>query len=330
MTLASRCLCAVLAVAAVALTAPSAKAGTVLDRIMAVVNDEVILESEVNQMAVQTARVDLADADLSTPQGQQRFEAHRRKTMDALIERALILQRARELKVDVTEEELRSAVDSVRQQNNLTQEQFGEALRQQGFAGVEEYRKSLQKQLITMRIVNQEVRSKITVGDDEVRSYYALQVRQAVGDQMQVHLRQILLALSPGATPAQIDERRKIAGKVVAEARAGKDFATLAKTYGDDAASKAGGDLGFLARGDLPPELRELVVSMDPGDVRGPIQSERGLHVLQLVEKKSGEVKSFDEAKEDMRRQLYEQNTEKAVINWTKDLRRKAHVDLRY
>jgi len=302
----------------------------VLDRIAAVVNEEIILESEVNQNALQTARAELGDVDFSSPDGQRKFEQHRRKTLESLVERVLIMQQARELKVEVTDDEVRSAVDSVRTQNNLTPEQFQEALKQQGISSMEEYKKSLHKQLVQMRVINQAVRSKISIGDDEVRALYAQNVRQASGDAMQVHLKQIFLAVPQTAPAAQVDEKRRIGLKIVAELRGGKDFAQLAKQYGSDDASKAGGDLGFLARGDLPPELREPVVSMDPGDVRGPIQSERGLHILQLIEKKSGEVKGFDEAKEELRRQLYEQSLERGIQNWTKELRRKAHVDIRH
>lgn len=329
----SSLLCRVLPLAACGLLLPLAEQpayAVVLDRIAAVVNEEIILDSEVNQNALQTARAELGDVDFGSPEGQRKFEQHRRKTLETLVERVLIMQQAREMKVDVTDEEVRSAVDSVRTQNNLTAEQFQEALKQQGINSLEEYKKSLHKQLVQMRVINQAVRSKISIGDDEVRALYAQNVRQASGDAMQIHLKQIFLTVPPTATPSQVDEKRRLGMKIVAELRGGKDFTQLAKQHGDDAASKAGGDLGFLARGDLPPELREPVVSMDPGDVRGPIQSDRGLHILQLIEKKSGEVKSFDEAKEDLRRQLYEQSLERGIQNWTKELRRKAHVDIRH
>jgi parvulin-like peptidyl-prolyl isomerase len=307
----------------------SGRAAVLLDRVVAVVNEEIILESEVNQAANQSFKAELGDVDLATPEGQRRYEAHRRKMLDMLIERLLVAQKAKDLKIDVTEDDVRTAAESVRTQNNLTEEQFAEALKQQGFATIADYKKAMRKQLLQLKVINQEVRSRVTVGDDEVRSYYAQSVRQAAGDQMQVHLRQIFLSIPPNATTSQADEKRRIANQILTELRGGQDFTAMAKKYGDDAASKAGGDLGWLQRGDLPTELREPVASMDAGDLRGPISSERGLHILQLIEKKSGEVKPFEEAKEDLRRQLYDQNMEKAIQNYTKELRRKAHIDLR-
>ncbi len=306
------------------LFASPAHAGTVIDGVAAVVNDEIVLLSEVNQAAIQTFNV-----DLSTPEGQRKYEEHRHKVLDMLIERILIADKAKELKIEVTEDDVRNAMEQVQKQNNMSSEQFEEALKQQGFSTMEDYKKAMRKQLLQLKIINQEVRSRVSAGDDEVRSYYAQSVRQASGDQMQVHLRQIFIAIPPGAATTAVEEKRRLANKIVAELRSGADFETMAKKYGDDAASKAGGDLGTLQRGDLPTELRDPVASMDAGDLRGPIASDRGLHILQLVEKKNSEVRPFEEVKEELRRQIYDQNMEKAVANWTKELRRKAHIDLR-
>ncbi len=322
-------LAALLAVCLGLLTPLMASASTVFNRIVAVVNDEIVLESEVNQATSQTFKAEVGNVDLSTAEGQRKYEDHRRKMLDTLIERVLIGQKAKDLKVDVTEEEVRNAAESVRQQNNMSTEQFAEALKQQGFFSIEDYRKAMRKQLLQLKLINQEVRSRVSVADDEVRAYYAQSVRQAAGDQMQVHLRQIFMAIPPGASMSQAEEKRRQAAKLVADLRSGQDFTAAAKKYGDDAASQAGGDLGWLQRGDLPTELRDPVASMDSGDLRGPIASERGLHILQLVEKKIGEVRPFEDVKEELRRQLYDQNLEKAIANWTKELRRKAHIDLR-
>lgn len=306
-------------------------AAMVVDRIVAVVNDEIILESDLNQAALLTFREGNENIDLESTEGQRKFEAHRRKTLDQLIEKQLIAQQGKELKISVTADEVTRAIDEVKKSNNLSDYQFTEALKQQGFS-MDTYRKQLRQQLLEMRVVNQTVRSRVSVGDDEVRAQYAQSVRQATGDQQQVHLKQILLELPKGggnAAPAAIEEKRQKALKVVEELRRGGDFGKLAAQYGDDPVSKSGGDLGFLSRGDLPEEIRDVVASMDAGDVRGPMRSERGFHVLQLVEKKDAEVRSFEEAKEPLRRQLYDQAVEKAVGSWTKELRRKAHLDIR-
>ena len=310
------------------LPSPPARAATVIDRIVAVVNDDIILESEVNQAAVLSMRGELGEIDLESPEGQRKFEAHRRKTLDTLIEKQLVAQQARELKIYVSEDEMRRALEDVKKSNNLSDFQFAEALKQQGFT-LDSYRKTLRQQLLELKVINQTVRSRISVGDDEVRAFYAQTVRQATGDQLQVHLMQILVPVPPNASESVVNDKRRLAGKFVEQLRSGGDFVTIAKQASEEGASKGGGDLGWLARGDLPEELRDTVNSMDTGDLRGPVRSERGFHVLQLVEKKNAEVRSFDEVKEQLRRQLYDQQVEKGIQSWTKELRRKAHLDIR-
>lgn len=306
------------------LLCPAASAARVADRIVAVVNDEIILESDLDQVALPTFR----DADPESAEGKRKLEAHRHKVLDTLIEKQLVAQHAKELKIHVSEDEIRRAMDEVKKNNGLDDVQFREALRAQGFS-LEGYKKQLKQQLLELKVVNQAVRSKVSVPDEEVRAYYAQTVRQASGDDVQVHLRQILVGVKKGATPTEVEEKRKLGLSLVEQLRAGADFDKLARTYGEDLASRAGGDLGWMARGDLPAELREVVVTMDGNDVRGPVRTERGFHVLQLLEKKEGGVRAFDEVKEQLRRQLYDQQVEKGVQNWTKDLRRKAHVEIR-
>ncbi len=297
----------------------------VLDRVVAVVDNTIILQSELDQMAIPSFR---EPVDLGTEEGRRKLDAHRRKVLDQLIEKQLIAHQGKEMKVSVTEADVNKAMDEVKKNNNLDDVTFTEALKQQGFS-MEAYKKQLKQQILELKVVNQAVRSRVSVGDEEVRAYYAQNVRQASGDEAQVHLRQMLFAVPPGTTPAQADERRKAAQRVVDLLKEGGDFEKVAKAHGEDPVSKLGGDLGWLARGDLPQELRDVVGGMDKGDVRGPVRSDRGFHVLELVEKKDGGVKTFDEVKEQLRRQIYDQQVEKSVQSWLKELRRKAHVDVR-
>lgn len=313
---------------------PAARA-EILDRIAAVVNEDIILESEVNQAAIATLRAEAqgAEIDIESAEGQRKFEAHRKKTLDQLIEKQLIAQQAKELKIYVVEDELRRALDDVKRSNGLTDQQFVEALKQQGFT-MEAYRKTLRQQLLELKVLNQAVRSRISIGDDEVRAYYATVKRAATGDQLQVQLSQILIGIPQKATEAQIEERRRVALRVVEQLRAGADFAALAKSSGDDPLSKSGGDLGWIARGDLPEALRDVVLTMDPTpedkkEVRGPIRSDRGFHILWLRDRKDADVRPYEEVKENLRRQLYDQQVEKGVQSWVKELRRKSHIDVR-
>jgi peptidyl-prolyl cis-trans isomerase SurA len=311
--------------AVLALTARPVAASRIIDRVVAVINDDIILETELEQFAAPQYR----GPEPSTPEGKKAWDEHKHKALEAMIDGKLVQQQAVELKLAVTPEEVDRAVEQIKQQNHLDDSQFAEALKAQGFT-LESYRKSLRKQILELKVVNTAVRARVSVGDDEVRAYYKQNERLMAADR-QSHLRQILVAVAEHGSADEVERKRKVAQKVVELARGGTSFVELAKQYSDDEATKSGGgDLGWVGKGVLVDALDDAAASMEAGDVRGPIRSERGWVVLQLVERKAGDLKPFDEVKEQLRKQLYDEQVEKAQQAWLKELRKKAHVDIRY
>src|SRR5207253_1576671 len=143
---------------------------------------------------------------------------------------------------------------------------FAEALKSQGFTP-EGYRKSLKRQMLELKVINTAVRSRVSVSEEEVKTFYQQNERQMSGDKTG-HLRQILLALSPDASPAEVERKKHVAESIVAQARKGTSFVELAKKYSDDDLTKAdGGDLGWIGKGVLQDALDEAVASMDAKDV---------------------------------------------------------------
>jgi len=303
---------------------PLAHASRVIDKVAAVVNDEIILETEVEQMAATQYR----GPDPETPDGKKQWDEIKHKALDAMIDSKLVQQQASELKLSVTPEEVDRAVEQVKTQNKLDDATFRSALEQQGFT-MEGYRKTLKKQILELKVINTAVRSRVTVSDDEVKTYYHQNEKLMAGDR-QSHLRQILIAVPDKASDADAATKQRVATKVVELARNGTSFTELAKQYSDDDGTKAsGGDLGWVGKGVLVDALDDAMQAMEPNDVRGPIRTDRGWVILQMVERKSGDLKPYEEIKEQLRKQLYDQQVEKAQQSWLRELRKKAHVDVR-
>src|SRR5262249_10820688 len=146
----------------------------------------------------------------------------------------------------------------------------------------------------------------------------------------EIHLRHILLALPERPQPGDIDTARRAAGEIVARARGGEDFQALAKQLSQDTATKnSGGDLGWYKRGELPTEWEEILFAMEPNEVRGPVHGPRGLHVFQVVENKKESVRPFNDVKEQLREQLFQEEMEKQTKVWLQELRKKAHVEIK-
>jgi peptidyl-prolyl cis-trans isomerase SurA len=316
-----------LGLAGVALLAAlgTASAVKVIDRVVAVVNDEIILETELEQFAAPQYR----GPDPSSSEGKKAWDELKRRVLDMLIDGKLMQEQAVELKLTVTPDEVDRAVEQVKQQNNLDDATFNQALKAQGFT-METYRKGLKKQILELKVVSTAVRSRVSISDDEVMAAYK-QSERSMSNERQSHLRQILVALPDRATAQDVERKRAVAAKVVELARNGTSFVELAKQYSDDDGTKAsGGDLGFMGKGTLVETLDDAVAQMEPGDVRGPLRTERGWVVLQLVERKAADMKAFEEVRDQLKKQLYDQQVEKAQQSWLKELRKKAHIDIRY
>lgn len=304
----------------------SARKKIIVERVAAVVNDAVILESEV----VQRAAPEMADLDkIEDPRKRQREWARiLKEKAEEMVAEELMHQAAIENKLEVTPEEVDKAIADVKRNNKLTDKQLEQALAAQGYT-VAEYKKDLRKQILRLRAQNVLVRPRVAITDDEVKAAYE-KTAGGAGTVVEVKLRHILLALPDGADENDLKDGRRRAGEVVSRARAGEDFAELARSISEDPDTRdKGGDLGWYKRGELPPEWDDVIFNMGTGEVRGPVRGPRGLHVFQVVEAKREAVRPFDEVKEDLRDQLYAEELEKQTQVWMEELRKKAHVELK-
>jgi peptidyl-prolyl cis-trans isomerase SurA len=311
-------------VLALCMCAPALVQAKLVDKVVAVVNDEIILDSELEAYTAPNLR---NPVDLDTSDGQRNFDALKKKFLDRLIESRLIAQQASELKLTVSAEEVERAIEEVKHQNNIDDAAFTEALKSQGFS-MEAYKKNLKKQILELKVINTAVRSRVNVSEEEVKTAYHQSDRQYAGER-NAHLREIVLLVPKDASADEVEKKRRLAARIIGEERAGKAFKDLAKTYSEVDSKAEGGDIGFVQAGNLVDALGEIVRTMDPGDVRGPIRTAQGFTLLELVEWKSGNLKPYDEVKEQLKRQIYDQQVEKATAAWVKELRKKAHVDVR-
>jgi peptidyl-prolyl cis-trans isomerase SurA len=297
-----------------------------VEKIAAVVGDNIILASEVEEKAAPL----LAEANRITDPTKRAARATelRREVLDRLIDDELILQQATDLKLSITPEQIDQSIDEIKRQNNITDEQLREALRGQGMT-MAAYRADLKKQLLRYRVLNISVGSRVTITDEEVKTYYDRHMK--TGGNIQVRASHIFVAIPDGADAATVREKQTQAQRLLERAQAGEDFAKLAKQFSDDAATRGeGGDLGTFGKDMLPKAIEELVFSMKVGDIRGPVRADRGFHVIKLVERKEKGAKPLSEVQDDIRIQLRQKEMEKQTKTYLAELRKKTLVDIRY
>jgi len=142
--------------------------------------------------------------------------------------------------------------------------------------------------------------------------------------------RHIFFKTSEKAPADEIKRSMTTALMVLAEAKSDKDFAELAKSYSEDpAARKDGGDLGRFKKGDMQPELEQVIMAMKPGEVSELVYTPRGFHIIKLEERVNGKPKPFESVKNEIEELLYRKKSEERFSMWAKDLRSKASVEIK-
>jgi parvulin-like peptidyl-prolyl isomerase len=298
-----------------------------IERVVAIVNEAVILQSELDS---RLAPVLANAAQISDPTERRRRQAKlAAEVLDEMVNEELIVQAGEAAKIEVDSSEVQAALDEIKQQNNLDDAGLEQALAQQGYK-LQSYKTDLRRQLLRLRAVNQLVSPKVQVTDEDVRARYD-QMRRRSASVSAVRLSHILVKVPEHPTEQQLTEAKERAAKVIERVKGGEDFAKVAADVSDDDSTKAtGGELGWFERGSLNnPDWEPVVFSMQKGDVRGPVAGPQGLHVFQCTDVKQTELKPFDEMKEQLTRELRRRELDKQTQLWVEELRKKAYYEIK-
>jgi peptidyl-prolyl cis-trans isomerase SurA len=296
----------------------------VISGIAAIVNDEIITIRELDR------EFDMASKDVEKKDGPLSVEAAKRlrsSILDSLVDRMLVKQKIKELNIVISEEEIRQSIEDVKRQNRLSQEAFVSALLSQGLT-FDQYKAQLKDQLERLRLMSQEVKSKVQVSEKEVSDYYAAN-KASFSSEDSYRARAIFLRLPKDADPEKIRSVILKLQTVMAAAKKGGDFAELAKKYSDDAnAQKDGGDLGFFKKGEMLADIEKIVFTLKPGEVE-MISTLTGYYVIKLEEKSPGLVKPFEEVKGLINDNLYRKKSEERFTQWLQELRKGAAIEIK-
>ncbi len=298
----------------------------VIDKVVAVVNDAILLDSE---LRVRLVPYQDDVRGISDPKERaRRLEKLRTQVLDDMINEELIVQAAAEARIEVEAKEVDDALREVKGQNKLDDAGFAQALLAQGYT-LTAYRADIRRQLTRYKAMNQIVAPKVNITDDEVRARYDEMLRRSEGVTA-VRLSHILFALPERPSEAEVGAAKERAAQAIGRVKGGEDFAKVATEMTDDQGTKAGGgELGWIERGSLDPQWETVVFSMDKGEVRGPISGPTGLHVFYVSELKNSDMKSFDDLKEQLKGELRRRDMEKETTRWLAELRKKAYLDIK-
>ena len=304
---------------------PVSPGGAVVDRIVAVVNQEIITFSEIEKWSRPFQEEIQAEDRLER---RERIQEVFRKVLDRIIEEKLIEQEARKSGIKATSKEIEGAIEDVKQKNKISQEGLEKALTAEGLT-LEAFKKDLEGRILRSKLVSSAVKVEQKAGEKELIEFFQNNVnRYRVNVSYQpAH---ILFLIPRDATPEQIRGIRKKSLKVLERIKEGADFAKMAIEYSEDSSSrKEGGDLGYFKKGELLPALEKEAMRLQVGGVSDLIRTEVGFHILKLLDRKGGEPPPFEEIKEKVRADYYEKELEKAYQQFLGKLKEKSVIEIK-
>lgn len=292
----------------------------IIERVSAVVNDRVILLSELRRRASPFLE-QLFDKSVEGNERKARLKQLYGRLLQQLVDEELVEQAAKKSNVSASTADVDQAIDNVRRQNNMDEDQFWEAVRGQGFTE-KQYRDDVRKQLLRLKVVNQRVRSHVNVSDQTVRDAYDDKVRNARRT-LKFHAAHVYSPLPSTATATEVAAAFKDAKELRAQLSV-DNFDGIARQHG-------GGDLGWLDQSELPKVFEGTLLNLSEGEISEPVRGPSGIHIFFLRQRQTGatSVPSFEELRAEIQRELMEKSVQRQEELFIKGLRRDAVVELR-
>ncbi len=308
-------------------TSRNAGKRVLIERVVAIVNNAIIMRTELDVRLLPV--IAEAESIADPKERSRRLDKLTSSVLEEMINEQLIVEAAEAVRIEVEADDINATLDDIKKQNNLDDAGLAQALAQQGYT-LAGYRADLRKQLLRLRAINQMVRPKVTVSEEDVRARYDQMMRRSDGTSA-VRLSHMLFRLPDRPTEQQIADAKNRASAALSRVRAGETFDKVATDLSEDDATKpTGGELGWFSRGSLSvPEWETVVFAMEKGDVRGPITGPQGFHLFMVSEIKRTENKPYADMREQVRGELTRRAMDKQTQVWLEDLRKKAFVEIK-
>jgi len=259
--------------------------GELLDKVAAVVNDGIVLQSELDDQVVVIAQR-LQQQGLELPPQ----SVLRQQVLERLVLQEIQMQRAKRAGIRVNDEQLNAALADVAQRNGIPLQQLPEALAQQGIEYAA-YRDGIRKELTLSILRNRDVIQKINVAPRELEQFLEKQ-KGRPSELNEYNLSHILVAVPQAATTSQLEEASRRATDVYERAKKGEDFSRLAVAYSNSQTALEGGSLGWRKGPEIPTVLADLVTGLKPGEVSEPLRTPSGYHIVRFNEVRGADVQT--------------------------------------
>lgn len=307
---------------ALALLAPAGLRAEVREEILVIVNSHIITRRDLTQ-AVEQQNAALY-RQFSGKELDEKLKNAREKTLQGMIDAYLLEDKGEELGSPITDDYVRSSIDTIKKENNFaTDADLERALKTSLGIGLPEFMKRQKQQATQQFVLQREVFSKVAVEDNELRAYYE-DHKEEYRLPSRFRIRELVLA--KGATPEEQAEARKKLAEIQAALKGGKSFEELAKADSASPSKATGGDLGWMNKGFLRASIEDAAVKLKPGEVSAPIETDKDIYLVQLIALEDAPVKDFAEVKAKILEKLQEPKAQNAIEQYLANLRMRANI----
>jgi peptidyl-prolyl cis-trans isomerase SurA len=287
-------------------------AAQVEDRIVAIVNSDLIMLSEMKrELEPERERI---QKEHSGSAFARRLKTAEYMALTSMIERKLQLQEAKARGVEVTDQEVRQAVQNMKQQ--------GEKVDETNPANM----KNVREQLTLLKVVDREVRSGVMVADSDMKRYFQ-EHRDRFALPEEYTISQILI--KPRSADDTADAKAKVA-EITALLKQGESFEDLALRFSDGPNASRGGRLGLVRQGELVPGIERAIAKLVPGGISDTIETSEGFHLIRLEDKKPKQFRPYEEVRLEIQGLVFQQKSEDVFQAWLADLKNKAYIEIKF
>lgn len=314
-------LCVALCVFAFSRT-PVAQA-EVVDRIIAIVNDDVITFTDLNREGAALFRKITQEAP--PEQVERTLLKAREEVLSSLIDKLIVAQRAKKLGISVGDSEVDNAIARIIERNKTTPEKFWQQMTLMG-SNQRDYRELVRSQILQDRLIDYEIRSRVVVNEERIREYYEKNYAQKMKEDA-YHVLQMGFVWKEN-TPAAKEDALRRAEEARQQALAGQDFHSLARKSSDLPSAKDGGDIGVFKKTEMASYMKTSILALQPGQISAILETPAGYQFFKLLSDRGnvGLQASYETVKEQIRQRLYEETMNSQFQKWVKELRDQAYI----
>ncbi len=287
------------------------KAG-VVDRIVAIVNDDVITLSELESVAMPIYKRVLS-SEQDQKEKEKIVQEIRKQVLNQLIDNLLVDQEVKRLHITVTDQEVNQFISQIRRDQGLTEKQFLQYLAYQGIS-LKEYRKHVAEQIKRLKLIQAQVRERIVITDEEIKRYY---LEHYAKNEEKYELAAIII---------QGEGAKEKVKKAMEELKTGKSFLDVAARY--SSIPESGKGLGTFSLDELCPEVRKAVKILKPGEISRPVKVNNSWQIFKLLAKKNDESYEIPLLKGEIQHKLYQEKVDQLFQKWLKDLRKRSYIKI--